>query len=211
LARTPSFGLDFSNNGLNADPPERLGWGNDGTPLREFASVAIVQHAARMLNRKPGVDFRVPTAEELDALAAYQLALGRQQDFDLPTLVLKGKIASQGRTPLYLDTGNIDEPRHKNCNACHFKWWRYRRSHVQSKKAGISATRQQPTRFQYGRPHKCGRNATCTCPWPASPWRLGVLRDCPARYCANRVPISSTQVPPSITFNSGMKIGRGIQ
>ena len=41
----PSFGLDFSSNGLNADPPERLGWGNDGAPLREFASVAIVQHA----------------------------------------------------------------------------------------------------------------------------------------------------------------------
>src|SRR5215469_489718 len=35
------LGMDFSSNGLNADPPERLGWGNDGAPLREFTSVAI--------------------------------------------------------------------------------------------------------------------------------------------------------------------------
>jgi hypothetical protein len=37
------------SNGLNADPPERLGWGNDGALLREFAAVAIVQHT-RTLN-----------------------------------------------------------------------------------------------------------------------------------------------------------------
>jgi cytochrome c peroxidase len=115
----PSLGMDFSSNGLNADPPERLGWGNDGAPLREFASVAIGQHATRTLNRRPGVDFRVPTDQELDALAAYQLALGRQEDFSLPTLVLKSAIAVKGKT-LYLDTGNIGEPGHKNCNACHF-------------------------------------------------------------------------------------------
>ncbi len=115
----PSFGLDFSSNGLNADPPERLGWGNDAAPLREFASVAIGQHATRMLDRRPGVDFRVPTDEELDALAAYQLALGRQEDFDLPTLELKSKIAAKGKT-LYLDTGSIGELGHKNCNSCHF-------------------------------------------------------------------------------------------
>jgi hypothetical protein len=115
----PSFGLDFSSNGLNADPPERLGWGNDGAPLREFASVAIAQHATKTLNRRPGIDFRVPTDEELDALAAYQLALGRQEDFNLPALVLKSAAATKGKT-LYLDTGNIGELGHKNCNACHF-------------------------------------------------------------------------------------------
>jgi hypothetical protein len=115
----PSFGLDFSSNGLNADPPERLGWGNDGAPLREFGSVAIGQHATRTLNRKPGVDFRVPTDEELDALAAYQVALGRQEDFDLPKLQLKSGIATKGKA-LYLDTGNLGETGHKNCNACHF-------------------------------------------------------------------------------------------
>jgi hypothetical protein len=32
----PGFGGDFTSNGRNADPPERLGWGNDGAPLRDF-------------------------------------------------------------------------------------------------------------------------------------------------------------------------------
>ena len=115
----PSFGIDFTSNGRNADPSERLGWGNDGPPLRDFSIVAITQHATKTLQRKPGTDFRVPTDEELDALAAYQLALGRQEDFDLPSLSLKSTQASTGKT-LFLDTGNIGEPGHKNCNACHF-------------------------------------------------------------------------------------------
>jgi hypothetical protein len=89
----PSFGIDFSTNGRNPNPPERLGWGNDGPPLRDFALVAIAQHAPATLSRTPGVDFRVPTDEELDALVAYQLSLGRQEDFDLPALELKSTLA----------------------------------------------------------------------------------------------------------------------
>ena len=115
----PDLNADFTSNGRNADPPERLGWGNDGAPLRDFALVAIAQHAPRTLNRRPGVDFRVPTDEELDALAAYQLALGRQEDFNLQSLELKSALASTGKA-LYLDTGSIGEQGHKNCNACHF-------------------------------------------------------------------------------------------
>ena len=115
----PSFGIDFSTNGRNPNPPERLGWGNDGAPLRDFPLVAIAQHAPKTLGRKPGVDFRIPTDEELDALAAYQLSLGRQEDFDLPKLELSSPLASHGRT-LYLDSGNLFEPGHKNCNGCHF-------------------------------------------------------------------------------------------
>jgi cytochrome c peroxidase len=115
----PSLGMDFSSNGLNADPPERLGWSNDGAPLREFASVAIGQHATRTLDRKAGVDFRVPTDAELDALAAYQLSLGRQEDFTLTALKLRSQAATKGQV-LYQDTGNIGEAGHKNCNSCHF-------------------------------------------------------------------------------------------
>jgi cytochrome c peroxidase len=115
----PVSGLDFSSNGRNPDPPERLGWGNDGAPLRDFALIAIAQHAPKTMNRAKDVDFRVPTDEELDAMAAYQLALGRQEDFDLPTLELKSTLASTGKT-LFLDSGTFFEPGHKNCNACHF-------------------------------------------------------------------------------------------
>jgi cytochrome c peroxidase len=119
VPQDPAAGIDFSTNGRNPNPPERLGWGNDGPPLRDFALVAIAQHATTALGRVPGAHFRVPTDEELDALAAYQLALGRQEDFDLPALELKSALASTGKT-LYLDTGKLFEPGHKNCNACHF-------------------------------------------------------------------------------------------
>jgi cytochrome c peroxidase len=115
----PTSGLDFSSNGRNPDPPERLGWGNDGAPLRDFALVAIAQHAPKTMNRARDVDFRVPTDEELDAMAAYQLSLGRQEDFDLPALELKSALASASKT-LFLDSGTFFEPGHKNCNACHF-------------------------------------------------------------------------------------------
>jgi cytochrome c peroxidase len=119
IPQDPSFFIDFSTNGRNPNPPERLGWGNDGAPLRDFALVAIVQHAPKSLTRMVGADFRVPTDEELDALVAYQLPLGRQEDFDLPSLELKSTLARTGKT-LYLDSGNLLEPGHKNCNGCHF-------------------------------------------------------------------------------------------
>ena len=90
-------------------------------PLRDFAIVAIAQHAPTTMSRIPKVAFRIPTDEELDALVAYQLALGRQEDFDLPALQLKSALASNGKT-LYLDSGNLFEPEpgRKNCNGCHF-------------------------------------------------------------------------------------------
>jgi len=115
----PTLEADFTSKGENPDPPERLGWGNDGAPLRDFALVAITQHAPKTLHRQRGIDFRVPTDEELDALVAYQLALGRQEDFDLRSLELESTLAKTGKA-LYLDTGTVGEPGHKNCNACHF-------------------------------------------------------------------------------------------
>jgi cytochrome c peroxidase len=115
----PSFGIDFSTNGRNPNPPERLGWGNDAPPLRDFALVALAQHFPRTMSRTAGVDFRMPTDEELDAMVAYQLSLGRQEDFNLPALQLKSTLASNGKN-LFLDSGNLFEPGHKNCNGCHF-------------------------------------------------------------------------------------------
>jgi cytochrome c peroxidase len=119
VPQDPALGFDFSTNGRNPNPPERLGWGNDGPPLRDFPLVAIAQHAPATMAREAGADFRVPTDEELDALAAYQLALGRQENFDLRTVELTSALASTGKT-LYLDTGRLFEPGHKNCNTCHF-------------------------------------------------------------------------------------------
>lgn len=94
----------------------RTGWSGDGAPgdgsLRSFATGAVIQHFTKTLNRIPGVDFRLPTDEELDALEAFQLSLGRQQDLVLP-LMLKGTVAKRGQE-IFLDLTK------GKCSACHF-------------------------------------------------------------------------------------------
>lgn len=93
----------------------RTGWSGDGAPgdgsLRSFAIGAVIQHFTRTLNRIPGVDFRLPTDAELDALEAFQLSLGRQQDLTLP-LPLKGTIPKRGQA-IFLDNSL------GKCNRCH--------------------------------------------------------------------------------------------
>jgi hypothetical protein len=101
----------------SVDSPQgpRTGWSGDGAPgdgsLRSFATGAVIQHFTNTLNRVPGVDFRLPTDEELDALEAFQLSLGRQQDLTLP-LPLKGTVPKRGQA-IFLDNGL------GKCNLCH--------------------------------------------------------------------------------------------
>jgi hypothetical protein len=93
----------------------RTGWSGDGAPrdgsLKSFAIGAVIQHFTRTLNRIPVVDFRLPTEDELNALEAFQLALGRQEDLNLP-LPLKGTLAKRGQE-IFLDDSL------GKCNLCH--------------------------------------------------------------------------------------------
>ena len=61
----------------------RTGWSGDGAPgdgsLRSFATGAVIQHFPKTLARVPGIDFRLPSDEELDALEAFQLSLGNAE------------------------------------------------------------------------------------------------------------------------------------
>lgn len=97
--------------------PDQTGWAGDGAPgdgtLRSFALGAVRQHMTKSMNRIPGVDFRLPTAEELDALLAFMLTLGRQEELSLP-LNLRSDRAMRGQD-LFLD------PAHQNarCSVCH--------------------------------------------------------------------------------------------
>ena len=99
------------------DSPQgpRTGWSGEGAPgdgsLRSFAIGAVIQHFTKTLNRVPGVDFRLPTTEELDAMEAFQLSLGRQQDLVLP-LRLKGTVATRGQA-IFMDNAL------GKCNICH--------------------------------------------------------------------------------------------
>jgi mono/diheme cytochrome c family protein len=78
----------------------RTGWSGDGAPLdgslRAFSVGAVIQHFTLTTNRIAGVDFRLPTEDELDALEAFMLAQGRQEDLVLP-LPLKGSQAARGQ------------------------------------------------------------------------------------------------------------------
>ena len=102
---------------VSVDSPAgpRTGWSGDGAPgdgsLRSFATGAVIQHFTKTLNRVPGVDFRLPTDAELDALEAFQLSLGRQSDLQLP-LPLKGTLAKRGQE-IFLDNSL------GKCNLCH--------------------------------------------------------------------------------------------
>ncbi len=116
---------------VGAAKADATGWSGDGAPgtgsLREFATGAVIQHFTRRLNRVEGIDFRPPTSDELDALEAFQLSLGRSADPPLP-LQLTGKIARRGQAifrcrkntqPLTcsdLEFGTVPSGR---CVACH--------------------------------------------------------------------------------------------
>jgi cytochrome c553 len=93
----------------------RTGWSGDGAPgdgsLRSFATGAVIQHFTKSLNRVAGTDFRLPSADELDALEAFQLSLGRQEDLKLP-LPLKGEVARRGQE-IFLDK------KLGKCSFCH--------------------------------------------------------------------------------------------
>jgi hypothetical protein len=93
----------------------RTGWSGDGAPgdgsLRSFAVGAVIQHFPKTLDRVAGVDFRLPTDAELDALEAFMLSLGRQEDLDLP-LPLTGAIPLRGQEIFLDNTAG-------KCNICH--------------------------------------------------------------------------------------------
>jgi hypothetical protein len=116
LSITPA---PFFFDGTSPTVLNRTGWGGDGAPgtgtLREFATGAVTQHFTRTLNRIAGVDFRLPTDAELDAIEAFMLSLGRQVELDLASIILSDPDANTGRT-IFNDPG----PNGGKCFFCHF-------------------------------------------------------------------------------------------
>ncbi len=107
-----TLGLSFS---IDSRDGPRTGWSGDGAPgdgsLRSFATGAVIQHFTKTLGRVPGVDFRLPTDEELDAMEAFQLSLGRQEELTLP-LSLQGLVAARGQEI-------FNDVTLGKCSACH--------------------------------------------------------------------------------------------
>ena len=88
-----------------------FGWSGETVDLREFATRAVLQHFPRSLARVPGVDFRVPTADELDALAAFMRSVfvPADQHFDVSRRVTTA--AEQRGLTLFFGSGK--------CTFCH--------------------------------------------------------------------------------------------
>ena len=101
---------------INSATGPQTGWSGDGSPgdgsLRSFATGAVIQHFTLTTNRIAGVDFRLPTDEELDAMEAFQLSLGRQEELNLP-LPLKNPVVQRGQA-LFNDVASA------KCFGCHF-------------------------------------------------------------------------------------------
>jgi hypothetical protein len=80
-----TLGLRLTTGRANGVPlAGATGWSGDGSPgdgtLAQFAVGAVVQHFTKGLDRVPDRDFIVPTQDQLDALLAFQLSLGRQSN-----------------------------------------------------------------------------------------------------------------------------------
>lgn len=116
LSLSTSIARD-AGDGTTNPPVERTGWGGDGAPgdgsLRAFLGGAVAQHYTKTLTRRPGVDFRSPTAQELDLTSAFQLSLGRLNELDLTQVNLFDAQAREGQRTFM-------DPQRGRCNVCHF-------------------------------------------------------------------------------------------
>jgi len=116
VPHTLSLATSIISNKDQAPGTHAVGWSSDGATapgtLRDFATGAVIQHFPRSLARVPGVDFRLPTDAELDAMLAFQMQLGRTADIDLRDVRFTDPQAERGR-PFYLDAIN------NNCQRCH--------------------------------------------------------------------------------------------
>ena len=123
-----TLGLSQSIVSSQSSFANATGWSGDGSPrdgsLRSFAVGAVIQHFTKSLNRVEGVDFRLPTDAELDALEAFQLSLGRQMEViidpaDDTALVFTDAFVEDGR--FLFDNAPSRDPngRGRSCAACH--------------------------------------------------------------------------------------------
>ncbi len=121
----------------NGIEPHAIGWSGDGAPdggtLRDFAKGAIKQHLPKTLARAEGADFILPTEDQLDALEAYMLSLGRSSEIDLTKMSFKSPVVQKGFT-LFNVKNNVGQTTDAsgivnggtpilgisaNCNGCH--------------------------------------------------------------------------------------------
>lgn len=108
----PVVAEDRRLDSTSLSPDERLGWGGDSAPLKEFTLDAILQHATRSLERTPYTDFLPPTDNQLNQIEKFQLTLGRMNELDVEAMRLTDDRAEQIR-PGFLSQERVQ------CHGCH--------------------------------------------------------------------------------------------
>ena len=92
---------------LNAALTAPYGLSGNVPTLGEFALGAIVQHAPKRLDRVPGIHFRLPTQEEIDAVEAFQRSVFAPPDrnFDLNALFTDRRLLQEslGEQPQHVE------------------------------------------------------------------------------------------------------------
>lgn len=96
-------------------PVQRTGWSGDGAPssgaLRLFPVGAVIQHFTKRLDRISGVDFVLPTDDQLDKMEAFSLASGRLNELNLANVTLRDRDAQAGKLRFVAAEAR--------CNGCH--------------------------------------------------------------------------------------------
>ena len=118
------LGMSLSTQSAATEPPfEMTGWSGDGAPgngtLRDFATGAVTQQFPKTLNREVDEDFRLPTEAELDAIEAFTLSLGRQQEMNFDTMQLTDVNAERGRILFITEDSENRTVQAAKCNICH--------------------------------------------------------------------------------------------
>jgi cytochrome c peroxidase len=128
VSRVPdTTAFDGIGDGGITRPLERTGWGGDlgsagggDGSLRVVASTAVLALLPKTLPGAEGTDFRLPTAEELDALEAFQRALGRVNDPLNSTQVSFANAAADRGKVLYFRTDSRNGAQSAGkCSVCH--------------------------------------------------------------------------------------------
>lgn len=122
VPHTLGLQVSLTTDQARSNPPAAMtGWSGDGAPgagsLRDFAVGAVTQHFTRSLNRVAGVDFVLPNDQQLDALEAFQLSLGRSTDFDLGKVSFVDANVATGQALFINGTGSATAG--GRCSGCH--------------------------------------------------------------------------------------------